>query len=212
LLIKGKKYAPHELVEIARWAQDSIGYPVRIGLSNDEYICADKTSLEKVLLGVLVNSNVGLVVQSVHENQLREASTIAPASSARKPASVPDARSIANKVSVANIQGTIVDEPFAAFTLHKVATKRSSARKAIAAKPSAKAAPKTQARPAAKSVTKTGAKQAAKTTTRPVAKSASKPATKSVAKPAAKSVAKPAAKPAVKPIAKTAAKVISARH
>jgi hypothetical protein len=196
LLIKGMKKAPYERIEIARWAQNSHGYPVKIGFSTDEYICSDKVSLETILQKLLSSSAVGLALGQVRAAQ---ESKVSVGTGTRKGAVKARTDSIANQVTVGDVPGKVIDEPFGAVTVHKVSTAK-------------------DVNAVAKRASKMALGQAAGETKRKVAvKSAVKPAAKAAvakaaqAKPTAKPAGKPAARQAVIPAEKTATKPV-ARH
>ncbi|WP_374580353.1 hypothetical protein, partial [Pseudoduganella sp.] len=236
LILEEKKAGARRKIQIARFQQSASGFPCTLAVSNDEYICNDIESLERVLSKIMQATAVGLSISELQSNNLP---TAAQGRISHATGHVGE-RTIEGVVALKSPPGIVKEEPFGSKVIREVsggpvhfrgtsamraepvvfragtiATVGSDAKPAVskaAAKPAAKpAAKKSAAKPAAKPAAK---KAAAKPAAKPAAKkAAAKPAAKPAAKKAAaKLAAKPAAKKAAaKPAAKPAAKKAAAK-
>ena len=125
IVLKGLKHSPSKIIEIARWRQDSLGYPCKITVGMDEYVCTDAESLTSVLTKIIVTSTVGLAIADIVKDQAKLASvgSKTPAGSTHTKNQF---KSVANEVVVRSALGRVIEKPFVGKTIRVVAKKKTS--------------------------------------------------------------------------------------
>lgn len=113
LVVRTNKQTPIRTIEVAGWSQPKAGYPCKLMVAKDEFICADKNSLAGVLSRIFSMPEVGAAIKSL-------ATIVVPASKV-----VVSARtSISENLVVKGVNSRVVERPFVGKTIRNVEVKK----------------------------------------------------------------------------------------
>jgi hypothetical protein len=124
--------------EIARWSQETAGYPVKIGVANEELICPDKMALKEVLAQLATSSIIGRAINLIKAADARQDASASPGKLEYVVTSPDQAPEL-------NVPGEIIERPFGVGVVREVVSgqgraKLASAKSAAIKKPVKKAA------------------------------------------------------------------------
>jgi hypothetical protein len=214
LVLKGKN-SPSNVLEVAKWGQEGKGYPIKIGISSDEYNCPNREALEHALLKLVSASEFGEAIRTVaarNKNAARkddksgskntnDANKSVVKSAMKSPQSVVRARSYqSTKASIEQVPKTASKSTMKAAAKPIAKTASTSTRK-VSGEPIAKATAKPTAKATAEPAGKAATESTAKVTARRAAKVAVTPTVNEMLKPSAKSTARTTAKTGGKSVA-----------
>jgi hypothetical protein len=116
LVLKGTKLSPPKTIVIARFTQSATGFPCRLSIESEEYVCADRQSLETVLSKIISTTAVGLAISELVP--VSKQSTYVEKIS--RPLGDTRHRTIEGMVHIKSSPGYVIEEPFPGRTVRRV--------------------------------------------------------------------------------------------
>lgn len=118
LILEERKPSNSRKIQIARFQQTASGYPCTLAVANDEYICHDRESLERVLSQMMQSTAIGLSIAELQSSPGMVAAQVGVS----HPTGKQRERTVEGVVRLKAAVGKVKEEPFGSKVIRDVSS------------------------------------------------------------------------------------------